>query len=395
MGMKQKFAPTTGVLGSFVATRVGTDPIIDATLLTTHGYTEGEADNINGPTLWKVPSWIDSGDRADVTAVWYLYFAHHSGAFIRMAWAADSVLDDETVWTLYDTSSDPEVSPKGVFDLGPNNKHWLLYSQAEVLGHVASPEILDDDDRVLMVPHGGAGGQRMEGLNQAAFLFQSPYGLNFNGSSGYDDEGGIEGYGGIDCQPTTEYARIFVVGGRTFALAGSGRLWRAPAADIWADGTLTWTEMTGYSNPMARFYIRAGDVVSDVRHPFVYQRSGDTNLYVFWTCKYDGPESVFLTTIDTNSGSIDPVTWRAVGKRLILTPALAWEGVGYDIALSSPSNATGVRQLRDPHVTDDGAGTIYLTYSGAGEEAIGLATLTFLAAPNTRGTQAATPYDLR
>jgi hypothetical protein len=395
MSLRQKFSPTAGVLGTCIATRIGTSPIIDAALLTGHGYTAAEANNINGPTLWKIPGWIDVGDRADPTAVWYLYFAHHSGHFIRMAWAADSILDDETVWTLYDVSGDPAASPKGVFDLGPNNKHWMHFSTTEILGHVASPEILDDGDRVLILPHGGAGGSLMEEITQITFLLQSPYGLNFNGSAGYDDEGGIPGYGGINCQPCTEYGRIFTVGGRKFAYTGFGELWRAPTSDIWAEGIYTWEKLTGNSNPLARFYSRAGDDLTAVRHPFPFVRSGDPNVYLFWSCKYDAPESIFCTTIDTNSGSIDPSTWRAVGKRLILTSELAWEGVGYEIRNSSPSDATEVHQLRDPHVVEDTSNNkIYLTYCGAGEEAIGLAELTFFDAPNWRHDQVATPYDL-
>ena len=40
--------------------------------------------NINGPSLIRVPDWID-----DPLGRYYLYFAHHKGRFIRMAYAND------------------------------------------------------------------------------------------------------------------------------------------------------------------------------------------------------------------------------------------------------------------------------------------------------------------
>lgn len=41
-------------------------------------------DNINGPSLIQVPDWI-----ADPLGHYYLYFAHHNGDYIRLAYADD------------------------------------------------------------------------------------------------------------------------------------------------------------------------------------------------------------------------------------------------------------------------------------------------------------------
>ena len=53
-------------------------PIITADLSTEIG------NNINGPSLIRVPDWIENP-----LGSYYLHFAHHSGQFIRMAYAND------------------------------------------------------------------------------------------------------------------------------------------------------------------------------------------------------------------------------------------------------------------------------------------------------------------
>ncbi|MFV1980611.1 MAG: hypothetical protein ACC655_05595, partial [Rhodothermia bacterium] len=48
-------------------------------MTTEHGYV-----NVNGPSVIRVPDWINSP-----LGRYYLYFAHHRGSFIRMAYADD------------------------------------------------------------------------------------------------------------------------------------------------------------------------------------------------------------------------------------------------------------------------------------------------------------------
>jgi len=73
---------------------------------------EGEGANINGPSLIRIPDWILPSERADPSAVYYLYFAHHAGDYIRMAWATDVA----GPWTLYQTGSDVPLGDRGVLD---------------------------------------------------------------------------------------------------------------------------------------------------------------------------------------------------------------------------------------------------------------------------------------
>jgi len=77
--------PTFGQSDSgFVVTRLNNgQPIIDQTMFAAVGA-EGEGANINGPSLIRIPDWILPSERADPSAVYYLYFAHHAGATVAL-----------------------------------------------------------------------------------------------------------------------------------------------------------------------------------------------------------------------------------------------------------------------------------------------------------------------
>ncbi|NCG39796.1 MAG: hypothetical protein GWP30_02270, partial [Actinobacteria bacterium] len=60
------------------ATRLGNGPII------TPGMDARMGGNIQGPSLIKVPDWVENP-----LGNYYLYFADHRGTYIRMAYADD------------------------------------------------------------------------------------------------------------------------------------------------------------------------------------------------------------------------------------------------------------------------------------------------------------------
>src|SRR5262245_712640 len=55
--------------------RLEHNPIITGSMLP-----PGDGDNINGPSLIRVPDWVEAP-----LGRYYLYFAHHRGTYIRMA----------------------------------------------------------------------------------------------------------------------------------------------------------------------------------------------------------------------------------------------------------------------------------------------------------------------
>ena len=102
--------------------RFSSNPII--------GQEMGEdlGNNINGPSLIRVPSWVKHR-----LGKYYLYFAHHRGKYIRMAYA-DNL---KGPWTIY----------------GPGT---LSLSESRFIDHIASPDVhvLEDRQEIRMYYHG-------------------------------------------------------------------------------------------------------------------------------------------------------------------------------------------------------------------------------------------------
>ena len=90
--------------------RFSTNPIITPQLDDRIGT------NINGPSLVRVPDWLP-----EPLGAYYLYFAHHKGKYIRMAYADDL----EGPWTTYGP---------GVLDLQDS-----FFANSLQSHHVASP----------------------------------------------------------------------------------------------------------------------------------------------------------------------------------------------------------------------------------------------------------------
>jgi len=138
--------------GTYVVTRLNNaQPIITEAMFQALGdFVSGEG--INGPSMLRIPDWIAPENRTDPTAVYYLYFAHHSDKYIRMAWAADI----EGPWHLYDVGAGVALGDRGVVDLG--NSTWSIGNGIVIPNnHLASPCVFADDvnHRIIMYFHSG------------------------------------------------------------------------------------------------------------------------------------------------------------------------------------------------------------------------------------------------
>lgn len=279
-------------------------------------------DNIDGPSLIRVPDWVPSR-----LGRYYLYFAHHNGRHIRMAYA-DAL---EGPWTVHEP---------GVLSL----------ADSTCFDHIASPDVhVDEAGRCIrMYFHGVAfppgtptdGHERLFGEagrwigNQRTKVAESPDGLRFRA------EPAILG---------ASYWRAFSWQGRSHALAMPGVFYRAQG-DGWELGPMPFDW---------RF-----------RHCAVEVRGGQ--LDVFFTRVGDAPERILHTAIDLRKDWRD---WSHGEVTEVLAPECAWEGAGLDLAPSLRGPVfTPVRQLRDPALYVE-EGTRYLLYAAAGEQAIGLARL--------------------
>jgi len=266
--------------------------------------------NINGPSLIRVPDWIDAR-----LGRYYLYFAHHDGHYIRLAYS-DEV---EGPWKIH----------------GPG---VLSLAQARFIGHVASPDVHVDhaQRRIRMYFHGADAPSAPGRGQQYTRVGVSDDGLNFHCSG--------ENLGG-------PYFRVFAWAGMHYALAMPGIVYRSP------DG------LTGFERgpTLATPNMRHCALVLD-----------DHWLTVYFTNVGDCPERILRGRIDL---ARDWHAWTLDSIEDVLAPELAYEGAFEARVPSARGLADGPAfQLRDPAIYREALRT-WLLYSVAGESGIAIAEL--------------------
>lgn len=266
--------------------------------------------NLNGPSLIRVPDWV-----SDRLGRYYLYFAHHQGTFIRMAYADDV----RGPWTVY---------RPGVLGL----------EQTACRYHIASPDVhvLDEHRRIALYFHG------VTKAGQLSFRASSGDGLRFEADR-------------IALGPS--YFRVFRHDGAWFAIArvpepsGGGILLRSP------DGRAPFEPGPA--------------VVPRMRHAAVVKEG--SMLRVFYSRVADCPERILVSSMNLDG---DWRGWHASEAVEVLRPELPYEGSDRPLRPSrSGSVHEPVNELRDPAIFED-AGKAYLLYSGSGETSICGAELT-------------------
>ena len=321
------------------AVRVPQNPLI------TVGSSSSLGDNVNGPSIIRVPSWIPHP-----LGKYYAYFGHHKGQFIRLAYA-DAISGP---WKIYEPGVVP-VSATAFFRPQPDPPDGPV---GQFYTHVASPEILVDEanKRLVLWTHGWwTNGQRWPlGLAAArAWSRDNGYG-QFTQSSVSTD--GLH----FDLRPAitrVSYLRVFPLDGYLYGMARLGQLLRS-------------------KDPLAAFEIgpnpfAGGPYTDRVRHVATLQRG--RMLYVFFTGIGDAPERVMLSTINLSG---DWNRWKASPPVELLRPEALYECPGLPNVASAAGEIEGpARQLRDPAIVDD-AGKSYLIYSICGEQGLAAAELT-------------------
>jgi len=335
-------------------------PIIDQAMFTALGATHFEGFNINGPSLIRIPDWIDPQDRIDPSAVYYLYFAHHRGNYIRLAWAADL----EGPWHLHRVGAGVAIGSRGVLDLGLADRIDLDHGLA-IFDHIASPEVLADDanQRIVMYFHGPTLHNGVD-MGQKTFVAVSEDGLTF-------------GDGIVPVILGNFYFRVFQFRGELYAISNEGEMHQA------LDPGDPWSAPPGFDHAHDLWIHRLDNPFQQVlddaftglvlRHSALH-RIGRT-LYVFHTRKFDAPERILVSTIDLRDGDFG--SWKpSFPPAEVLTAEPGWEG-GELLPLPSARGPApeNVHQLRDPDVFQDADGQLYLLYCGRGEDAIGIAGL--------------------
>lgn len=356
-----------------VVTRLPQNPIltdnIDDSLMmetTRYGYI-----NINGPSVIRVPSWV-----SNPLGRYYMYFAHHKGEYIRLAYAESikgpwqiyqpGVLHvKDSLFTTQRATGDAKTTVISMFTRLKPTEFWALLrvgldagkaheqrvdkgigGSDELKPHVASPDVIVDDKRkeIRLYYHG-----LLEDRTQMTRLAISRNGIYFIP------------------QPdilSPPYLRIIPYRDVYYGIAMPALLYRSQ------DG-------------MSSFEVRAQPLAGpDTRH-LAMLRKGNT-LYVFWTRIGDAPERILCSSMDMTSTNWND--WRISEPVDVLLPAMPWEGVDLPIEPSLRGEMTiAARQLRDPAIFEEGNRT-YMFYCCAGEQAIALAEIVFTASPGGADT---------
>ena len=297
--------------------------------------------NVNGPTVIRVPGWVDRP-----LGRYYMYFANHMGEFIRLAYA-DAIAGP---WRVYEPGV-LHVRDTAFFRPQPDPKETL----EDFYTHVASPEIFVDParHRLVMWFHGWwTNGERWpsDPVKAHAWATQNGYGQFTQVAESSD---------GIHFQvraPITKqsYMRVFQYDGYFYSVSRLGRLSRSK------DSLATFDIGP---NPF-----RDGPYANRIRHVGLVLRGN--RLHIFFTAIGDAPERVFASTIDLTS---DWTAWRATPPVDVLQPETGYECADMPAAPSEPGDVeVRVRQIRDPFVFEE-QGRTFLFYSTCGEQGIAAA----------------------
>ena len=284
----------------FITHRKG--PIITQDMLPTD-----IGDNINGPSLIKVPEWVDNP-----LGKYYLYFAHHQGKYIRLAY------------------SDKLEGPYKIYEPGTLN-----LDETPCNNHIASPDVHIDDvnKKIVMYYHGDV----IEG--QKTFVSFSKNGLEFTSNSRILGK---------------FYFRVFRYADKFYAIAKNRNV----------DGVIYESnDWTGDFNPIF-------NLLPNIRHSAVHIK--DNSLYIYYTCIGDCPECIYVCKIDMdewevryNEKLIKP-TREYEGMNEPLIPSLPGS--------STLRYGRAVNELRDPCIYVEGD-DLYMLYTLSGEMGIGLTKL--------------------
>lgn len=298
--------------------------------------------NVQGPSLIRVPEWVKQP-----LGRYYLYFADHSGSYIRLA-HADAVPGPYRMHTPGALSLERSLYPAA-----PARRPADAAPPPELPGiaPAGTPDIPSPEDEAT-TPHIASPDVHVDHANRRIVMY-------FHGLAAYRTQATRVALSvdGIDFAPLPEllgpsYFRAFRHGGATYALAMPGIMYRS------ADGLST--------------FVRGPDVFGEPlqRHTALLTR-GDT-LFVFWTRVGDAPERILVSGIDLSG---DWRGWRARGAGELLRPGHDFEGARLPVepswrgAINRPVN-----QLRDPAIFEED-GRTYLLYAVQGEGGIAIAEL--------------------
>jgi len=266
--------------------------------------------SINGPSLVRMPPWSTR------LGTYHLYFAHHNGNHIRLAYS--------------DTLQGPwRIHPGGVLPLG---------DCPFLRDHLASPDVHVDEQqrRIVMYFHGAESG----GRKQTTFAAISGDGLRFTPNP-------------WPLGPF--YARVFRHDGWWYGLFGTANIRLRRSKD----------GLSGFEKGPV---VLRGSRWLRPRHVAV--QKNEHSLIVYYTRKGDAPERILYGAVDLSE---DWRNWRVRGRSELLRPDTDYEGADLPVRRSRAGIAKSRENgLRDPAIFEED-GRTWLLYAMAGEGGIALA----------------------
>jgi hypothetical protein len=280
--------------------------------------------NINGPSLIRVPDWLPQP-----LGKYYLYFAHHRGTYIRLAYS-DRL---EGPWTIHKpgTLRLEEVEVAGGYEMKG--------------GHIASPDVHVDHDRkeIRMYFHGKLGASGTWGHRSGVALSRD----------------------GIRFKPHPKsigdpYFRVFQWKGAYYAVTRSGSLVRSKdGLEPFAEANTAFDDAT-----------RDQQTKAAIRHTAL--KLDGKVLTVFFSRAGDTPERILVSRAELEGPH---TSWRLSAPQEVVQPEMDYEGGKLPLEASRGGLINvPVRQLRDPAIFRED-GRTYLLYSVAGEHGIAIAEL--------------------
>jgi hypothetical protein len=293
-------------------------------------------DNVNGPSLIRVPAWVKRP-----LGRYYLYFGHHRGEFLRMAYA-DSLVGP---WKIYE----PGVQHvrDTAFDRPDRGGPGDMYT------HVASPEAYVDnkEKRILLWSHGfwteGKTPPTTNRENTTVWLKQNQYG-QFTQVAESEDGIHFKSHSAITRE---SYLRVFPYRDSFYGMARLGVLLRS-------------------KDPLGSFEVgpnpfRGTAYADRVRHVAMLLQG--RKLLIFFSAIGDSPERIMVSTMELNG---DWAGWKATVPVEVLTSLAGYECADLPVNPSMAGDVKGrVRQMRDPALFQEN-GKVYLFYSICGEQGI-------------------------
>ncbi len=296
-----------------------------------------DGENICGPSLIRAPDWLEKP-----LGKYYLYFAHHKGSFIRLAYA-DRL---EGPWTVYEPGT---LKLEDVLSAGDY--------KAIKGSHVASPDVHVDDGKkeIRMYFHGLIGPATRWGHRSRVATSKD----------------------GIHFQPRPKdigepYFRVFQWDGYYYAVTRAGNLTRS------RDGLTGWEERGDTyalgKQAMGKFAEATHDKQAKAIMRHTALKLDGNVLSVFFTRTGDAPESILLSRAELNGLW---TTWTLSPPVKVLEPEMDYEGGKLPVRRSQAGSRLRrgpIRALQDPCIYREGEKT-YLLYSVAGESGIAISEL--------------------